>query len=127
MKKLLAFLSMLILFSCAENSKKPDRVIPENQMAEILTELFIIQQSHYLSELDQPDLDMSAMDAGVIHKYGSTPEEFRENYRYYYLQPDKFKDILSRVQSNLEEMLPEKERKERMEEKAKINRNNLLP
>lgn len=127
MKKLLSFLSILIMFSCVETSKKPDRLLSEDQMSEILTELFIIQQSHYLSELNTPDLNMSSMDAAVIEKHGSTPEEFRENYRYYYLQPEKFKNILSGVQSNLEDMLPEKERKERMEEKEKINHNRLLP
>lgn len=127
MKKILCLISLLLVFSCAENSKRPDVLLSENQMAEVLTELYTIQQSHYLSELNQADIDISKMDVGVLQKHGTTAEEFKENYHYYYLQPDKFKDILTRVRDNLEEMLPEKERKERQEQRANINKNNPFP
>ncbi len=115
MKRISVWLLVLISFcSCTSNVEKPKNLLDEEKMTEILADLFIHQQSSYLTEVNSTKYNFSQIDAQILHNHQTNAEDFRESYKYYYLQPEKYNEILLDVREKLEEKLPKEEREKRI-------------
>lgn len=111
---------MLVLFcffSCTSNVEKPKNLLDEEKMTEILADLFIHQQSSYLTEINSVQYNFSQIDAQILHDHQTNTEDFRESYKYYYLHPEKYTEILLDVREKLEEKLPKEEREKRIQDR----------
>lgn len=114
----------LICWSCSKAIEKPENLLSQNKMEEILTEVYLYQQPSYLTSLQNQPINYAKVDAQILTKYQISPEEFEESFRYYVLIPDTFKDILKNVRKNLESKLPEEERLRMQSEKEKVEKEN---
>lgn len=121
MKRFLILILILISFcSCTSNVEKPDNLLDQERMTEILVDLFIYQQSSYLTEINSKknqNYNFSQIDAQILHDHQTNAEDFKESYKYYYLHPEKFTEILMDVREKLEERLPQGEREKRIQER----------
>lgn len=118
MRKFFVFLLSLALFTgCYKNAKKPKTFLNQDKMVNVLSDLYIHQQSTYLTESKLHNTDLGELDVQILNEHGVTPEVFKENYRYYFLQPEKYKKLMIGVRTNLENMLPEAERQRRINER----------
>jgi hypothetical protein len=110
----------LICWSCSKAIEKPEHLLSQNKMEEILTEVYLYQQPSYLTSLQNQPIEYAKVDAQILTKHEVSPKEFEESFRYYVLIPDTFKEILKNVRKNLENKLPEEERLRMQSEKEKI-------
>lgn len=118
MKPVFYFISVLILiFSCTSNVEKPKNLLDENKMAAILSDVYIHQQSTYLTEINEKNSNFSKVDAQILFNHQTNPKDFEASYRYYYLHPELYNEILMEVRDRLEEKLPEKDREKRIKER----------
>lgn len=124
MKKFILFFTGLILFACTEPVPKPKNPIAEGKMVEILTDIYIHQQSYYINYYQSQHIDVSEINFKILENHGVSPEDFQDNYRYYTLSPDKYKELLKKVRDKLEQKLPEGERKQRINERKIQEKNN---
>lgn len=111
---------VFFVFSCTQTVEQPENLIEKDKMAEILSDVYLHQQSSYLTEIKNTQPDFAQIDAYLIEKHGATVKEFEESYKFYVLTPEKYNDLLTRVRDILEQKLPEKERLKREEERKKV-------
>lgn len=104
--------------SCSKRVEEPKHLISENEMIELLSELYIYQQNSYLKDYSAKKTSISEVEAQIIDNHGLSIEDFRENHHYYVVQPEKFKKILKGVKEKLESRLSEDEQKRREAERA---------
>lgn len=118
MKHLVVVFFLLISFSnCTSNVEKPENLLDEKDMVNILIDISIHQQSSFLSQINNQKMDFAKIDAQILQNHQTNAKDFEESYRYYYLHPEMYNDILIEVRDKLEEKLPEKEREKRVEER----------
>lgn len=117
MKKAGLILMLLSLFACSRIVETPENLVSEQKMVAILAEIYTYQQSSYLSEISSENQDFAKIDASILSKYETHPKDFEESYKYYYLQPELFKEILLEVRNQLESQLTDEERKKREEDR----------
>lgn len=112
MKKMV-FFWLVTLFSCVENVEKPKDLIAEDKMVQILTDIYIHQQSTYMNALGGKPLDYAKVNAHLVNTHGVSVEDFEKSYEYYLLNPDLYESILIEIREELESQLPQEERMKR--------------
>lgn len=117
MRKAGLILMLLSLFACSRIVETPENLVSEQKMVAILAEIYTYQQSSYLSEISPENQDFAKIDASILSKHETLPKDFEESYKYYYLQPELFKEILLEVRNQLESQLTDEERKKREEDR----------
>lgn len=121
MKRFFFLMLILISFcSCTSNVEKPENLLDEEKMTVILVDLYLHQQSSYLTEINSKkdqNFNFSQIDAQILHNHQTTADEFKESYKYYYLHPEKYTEILLDVRDKLEEKLSQKEREKRIQDR----------
>ncbi|MGB3454539.1 MAG: DUF4296 domain-containing protein [Moheibacter sp.] len=118
MRLINCILICLLIAGCSKRVEEPKHLISENEMIELLSELYIYQQNSYLKDYSAEKTNISEVEAQIIDNHGLSVEDFRENHHYYAVQPEKFKRILKGVKENLESRLSEDEQNRRAAEKA---------
>lgn len=118
MKWFLIFFVFLFL-GCTQTVEQPEGLIDEKKMVEILSDIYLHQQTSYLTEIKNNKPDFAKIDAYLIEKHGATLSNFEESYKFYVLNPEKYNQLLMQVREDLEHRLPEKERLKREEERKK--------
>lgn len=118
MRLINCILICLLIAGCSKRVEEPKHLISENEMIELLSELYIYQQNSYLKDYSAEKTNISEVEAQIIENHGLSVEDFRENHHYYAVQPEKFKRILKGVKENLESRLSEDEQNRRAAEKA---------
>ena len=114
MKRFLLILGIFfIVVACSKAIDKPKNLLSEEKMVEVMSEIFLYQQTSYLSEINNPDLNFSTLDALILKKHEVSPEDFKNSYNYYVMVPEKYKDILKEIRTQMEAQLPLEERKQR--------------
>lgn len=108
-----------VLISCNQQVKKPKNLISQENMVEILTDIYLHQQPAYAQLAMDGNLNYAEIDAQIIKKHNSTIELFKESFEYYVLTPELYTEILLKVRENLENKLPEEEREKIREEREK--------
>lgn len=115
MKKYCALVVFLLLISCSENLlEKPNNLIPEDKMVEVLKDLAIVNaaKSTNISVLQDNGIEPMAY---IYEKHGIDSTQFVESDRYYASLPVTYEHIYKNVESKLE-----KETKA-IEEAKKVN------
>lgn len=118
MRLINCILICLLIAGCSKRVEEPKHLISENEMIELLSELYIYQQNSYLKDYSAEKTNISEVEAQIIENHGLSVEDFRENHQYYAVQPEKFKRILKGVKENLESRLSEDEQNRRAAERA---------
>lgn len=118
MRLINCILICLLITGCSKRVEEPKHLISENEMIELLSELYIYQQNSYLKDYSAEKTSISEVEAQIIENQGLSVEDFRENHYYYAVQPEKFKTILKGVKENLESRLSEDEQNRRAAKKA---------
>jgi len=121
MRQVLIFFGLLFL-GCTHTVEQPENLIGEEKMAEILSDIYLHQQSAYLTEIKNPQPDFAKIDANLILKHNATIQSFEESYRFYFLNQEKYDEILTKTREILEQKLPEKERLKREEERKEAEK-----
>lgn len=118
MKKLLLISCVfLLMFNCNKPIEKPKNLISEDKMAEIFSDLYLYQQSHFINYYQNNAIQINEVDAEILKNHGISVADFKENFNYYVIQPDKYKNILIRVREGFEQQLPEQEREDLIKER----------
>ena len=112
MKQAVCFL-LIFFYCCAENVEKPDNLLSEAKMTDVLTDIYIHQQSSYMNEIGGQTLDYARVNAHLLEKQGVSIEDFEKSFEYYYLHPDLYESLLLQIRNKLESQLPEEERAKR--------------
>lgn len=100
-KSLLIF--FLVFFLACEDSKKPQDLISEDKMVEVLTDLHIAEgamRTYYLSN-DSMKHYAKAYYNTVCEKHGVTYKQYRASYMYYAGEQGKMEEIMDKVLENL--------------------------
>ncbi len=102
MKKLLLSILIISLLSCNETLlEKPDNLIPEDKMVQVLEDLAIVNaaKSTNIAVLHENDIEPMAY---IFEKHGIDSLQFVESDRYYASLPPEYEKIYKKVESNLE-------------------------
>ncbi|GGK37598.1 MULTISPECIES: DUF4296 domain-containing protein [Flavobacteriaceae] len=89
------------MFSCTSNTilKKPDNLIPEDQMVDLLTDLLLAVNAETTKNLDlKRKVDYHPL---VFKKYNIDSTQFKESNFYYTSRVDDYDVILSKVEERL--------------------------
>lgn len=102
MKKIsyILFLSVFLM-ACTSNTiiKKPDNLIPKNQMVDLLTDMLIAAGAENIKNVDlERNVNYFPL---VFEKYGIDSTRFRESNYYYTSQIDDYEKILKEVDERL--------------------------
>jgi|GEM_PF-1183580 len=103
MRKCIGILILAVLFSCAEEKKKPDYLWEEDRMVEVMTEIQLaetIVRMGYHRYRDSMHLNDSVFNA-ALRKVNATRVDFDSNYNYYEAHPDQLEKVFERVINNL--------------------------
>lgn len=123
MKKLCSLVLIIFLLSCNENlMEKPDNLIPEAKMVEVLKDLAILNaaKSTNLALLQDNDIEPMAY-VYKIHDIDSL--QFVESDRYYASLPVEYERIYKKVETKLEKEVKVVEEAKRVKDSlARIER-----
>ncbi|QQV02798.1 MULTISPECIES: DUF4296 domain-containing protein [Chryseobacterium] len=101
MKKLIGFFIFLFVFSCTEYIDKPENLIGQDKMAEIIAEMAINDQIIFL----YPDKNLESGTRYILKSYNIKADDFVESYKYYVIK-QKMKGIVEDAQEILKEKDP---------------------
>lgn len=101
MKKLIGFFIFLFVFSCTEYIDKPENLIGQDKMAEIIAEMAINDQIVFL----YPDKNLESGTRYILKSYNIKADDFVESYKYYVIK-QKMKGIVEDAQEILKEKDP---------------------
>ena len=113
---------VFFFLGCTHTVEPPENLISEQKMAEILSDIYLHQQSGYLTEIQNPQPDFAKIDTQLIESHHATVVSFEESYRFYFLSPEKYNEILIKMREMLEQKLPEKERLKREKEREEAEK-----
>ncbi|MFL1894716.1 DUF4296 domain-containing protein [Aquimarina sp. 2-A2] len=103
LNKLLATLFILMIIGCdsVEKVEKPEVLLEEDQMVEILTDIAFIKaaKSSHRSVLNEHNVDPEAL---IFNKYSIDSAVFAQNNAWYLSKIKVYKDIFTRVKANID-------------------------
>ncbi|UMB52922.1 DUF4296 domain-containing protein [Lutibacter sp. A64] len=118
------FISFL-MFSCTSNTilKKPDNLIPEDQMVDLLTDLFLAINAENTKNL-QLERQVNYYPL-IFEKYNIDSTQFKESNFYYTSRVDEYDELLLKVEERLK-VLDEKYETLKRQEDSIVNAETLL-
>jgi len=105
MKNFLLVLTLLLLFSCEEDKKRPEYIWDEDRFIEVLTEFQMAEaiiRLGYHRTTDSLILNDSIYNA-ALRKMNTTQADFDSNYNYYLKDPEVLEKMYEQVITNLSE------------------------
>jgi hypothetical protein len=105
-----------LLVNCTSNTilKKPENLIPKDQMVDILTDLFIAIHAETTKNID---LHRKVNYYPLIYaKYGIDSAQFKESNYYYTSKIDKYEAIFSEIEVRLNRLKEELQAEKRIED-----------
>jgi len=100
--------------ACTSNTiiKKPDNLIPKNQMEDLITDMLIAAGAENIKNVDlERNLNYFPL---VFEKYGIDSTRFKESNYYYTSQIDDYEKILKKVNERLKAL------KEKLDNEIKL-------
>lgn len=99
-----------MLLACSDEKKVdiPNDVLPEEQMATVMTEVHLLEASLNLNissavtKGDAPDLQATTLE--LLKKKGVTKEQYETSFRFYTEHPEKLSEIYQQVLNNLSQL-----------------------
>ena len=122
MKKILFSFVFFATLSCSEVVDKPENLIDEDTMAELVAELAINDQLAILNQ--QGDMEISSK--YILNKYKVKGKDVIESHSYYLTKPDK----MSKIYDKAQDIILNKDSKIKAKLEAKIKKEsdgNTLP
>jgi hypothetical protein len=113
------------MFSCTSNTilKKPDNLIPEDQMVDLLTDLFLAINAETTKNLDlKRQVNYYPL---IFEKYNIDSTQFKESNFYYTSRVDHYDVILNRVHERLKKLNKELDALKREEDSISRAEKNL--
>jgi len=115
MKKISFILFLSVFFmACTSNTiiKKPDNLIPKNQMEDLITDMLIAAGAENIKNIDlERNVNYFPL---VFEKYGIDSTRFKESNYYYTSQIDDYEKILKKVNERLKAL------KEKLDNEIKL-------
>lgn len=103
MKQLLVILLGILIISCSDNpAPKPDKLLSEDVMKDILFDVVVLQaaESTVSHKLDQYNLKLTSF---IYKKYEIDSLTYYQNQKYYAADPKKYKKMYKEVLEKLDE------------------------
>lgn len=103
MKQLLVILLGILIISCSDNpAPKPDKLLSEDVMKDILFDVVVLQaaESTVGHKLDQYNLKLTSF---IYKKYEIDSLTYYQNQKYYAADPKKYKKMYKEVLEKLDE------------------------
>ncbi len=130
------FFISTVVFSCTSNTiiKKPDDLIPKDQMVDLLTDLLLANGGKNIKNINlERDVNYFPV---VFEKYKIDTTQFKKSNFYYTSRIDDYDEILKKVENRLKELkkIYDKERAvldsirkdSLMQVREKLNRDKIL-
>ena len=77
MKKISFFFLILMgLSACTNIVEKPDNLIEEEKMIQILSDFYIHQQASYINEINDKKMDLAKIDAQILKEHQTNSKDF---------------------------------------------------
>lgn len=97
------FFSVLLFLTACKGTSVPDGIIKQDQMADLLTEVHIVDGTMY-NVLQVPDT-LYKYGTGkyltVFKKYHTDSVQFKKSFKYYSANPDKLQLIYEKITANI--------------------------
>lgn len=107
MKRLFGILILVLLQSCTselKGMKKPENLIPKDQMIEVMTEMLILEghvQTTY-STVNRYYKVMTASGKYYLKSKHITQKQYEDSFKYYSCSYEEYKPMLDKVMENLQ-------------------------
>ncbi|MBP8065999.1 MAG: DUF4296 domain-containing protein [Flavobacterium sp.] len=102
MKKIVVFLSVLLLVSCNDTGvEKPEHLIEKDEMIAILYDITLLQASENVNAAKLKEEGVKANDF-IYKKYNIDSLIFAQNNRYYASRPATYKKMFGEVYNRIE-------------------------
>jgi hypothetical protein len=111
----IVFIGVLFL-NCTSNTilKKPDDLIPKNQMVDVLTDLFLVINAEGIKNVQ---LERNVNYYPLIYeKYGIDSTRFKESNYYYTSRVDDYDEILDKIETRLNNLNEQYESERKIED-----------
>lgn len=99
----IVFVIGALLFSCSNDNRKPDNLIDEQKMSEMLVRIHLAESKSSNSMLpsDSAIFYYKTLEDSIFTKYGVSKEQYIESYMYYMKNVEKMDKIYTRVIDSL--------------------------
>jgi hypothetical protein len=122
MKKISYFIFLSIFFmACTSNTiiKKPDHLIPKNQMVDLITDMLIASGAENIKNINlERNVNYFPL---VFEKYGIDSTRFKESNYYYTSRIDDYEQILQKVDERLKALKKEIDDKIKLQDSLKTD------
>ena len=98
-----SFLILFVLMACSKLVDKPKNLVSEDQMAEILADFAVNDQSYIINMTENRE----ASTKFILKKYKISSKDFTESYTYY-VANEKLEAIIDEAQNVLKKKEPKK-------------------
>ncbi len=106
------YISLFLLGACTSNTiyKKPDDLIPKNQMVDLLTDMYIAKASSNI-KTKKMERNIEYMTL-ILDKYGVDSLRFQNSNLYYMSRIDDYEVMHKKIAERLKKMLDSTENKQ---------------
>ena len=105
--------------SCEEAIQKPEHILPEEKMSEIIADFAINDQSYNIGS----NINTENATRFILKKYNIKGQMFSDSYKYYMTRPDHLREIMNHAQ----ELIKAKDPKAEAYINKKLKENPDLP
>ena len=127
MKRLL-FIIVCLFFSCnpsIEKPKKPENLIPEDKMVDIMYDIFILNSAKGVNK-KMLELNGILPKDYVFEKYSIDSTQFAESNNYYVYNTKTYESILNRIADKIDAKKKEYEALDKIEEAVKKRKEDSI-
>lgn len=115
----------LLLINCTSNTiiKKPDNLIPKNQMVDLLTDLLLASGAENVKNLQlKRNVNYYPL---VFEKHHIDSIQFKESNHYYSTKVDEYDQIIKKVETRLGDLLKQFEDERKLKDSLSNFKNAL--
>ena len=100
-----SLMMILCVLSCQEAIQKPDNLLSEEKMSEIIADFAINEQNYTIGN----NINSENATRFILKKYKIKSELFTKSYEYYMTKPETMKEILNEAQEIIKAKDPKAE------------------
>ena len=111
------------IVSCKEAIEKPKDILPKDEMAQIIADFAINEQSYTIGG----NINTENATRFILKQYGIKGQRFADSYKYYMTDPETMQEILDNAQGIIKAKDPKAEAYINKKMKANNETGNLAP
>ena len=122
MRLLIIILVFIVLGACTSNTiyKKPDDLIPEEQMVDLLTDMYLATAAKNIKTKNlERNLDYLPL---IYKEYGIDSLRFQKSNLYYMSRIDDYETIYKKVNARLQKMLDTTQKAQKIKDSLKLSK-----